>query len=98
MIIYLSSKYSLFLTQQFRDQQRSKKSQESDIIPEIKHLVDPEVYNLPEHTVTIADFGEIDFVGNTGLRLGRNTSQVGSLLLYDHMMDMIDFIHRLLSV
>lgn len=51
------------------------------MIPEIQHLVDPEVFDLPEHTVTIANIGDVDFVGSTGLRLGQNTGRVGHFCL-----------------
>ena len=43
------------------------------VVPEIQHLVEPEVFDLPEHTVTIADIGEVDYVGKSGLRMGLNT-------------------------
>ena len=45
------------------------------IIPELAHLVDPTIYELPEHTVTVSDFGEVDFQGKSGMRLGFNTGQ-----------------------
>ncbi|GFR97989.1 ribosomal RNA-processing protein 17 [Elysia marginata] len=42
-------------------------------VPEIEQLVKPEVFDLPEHTVTISNISEVDFVGKSGLRLGQNT-------------------------
>ncbi|GFO04218.1 nucleolar protein 12-like [Plakobranchus ocellatus] len=44
--------------------------------PEIEQLVQPEVFDLPEHTVTISNIGEVDFVGKSGLRLGQNTGSI----------------------
>ncbi|XP_012939243.2 nucleolar protein 12 [Aplysia californica] len=63
------------LLKQARDQQKSRLRQEAVIIPEIQHLVDPTVFDLPDHTVTIADIGEVDYVGKSGMRLGFNTGQ-----------------------
>uniref|UniRef100_A0A2C9LFG5 Nucleolar protein 12 n=1 Tax=Biomphalaria glabrata TaxID=6526 RepID=A0A2C9LFG5_BIOGL len=60
------------ILKQARDLKSSHLKQNSSIIPEISTLVDPETYELPEHTVTIADIGEIDFVGKGGFHLGQN--------------------------
>lgn len=54
--------------------------EKSVVIPEIEHLVDPVVYDLPEHTVTISHIGDVDFVGKSGLRLGQNTAVVSITL------------------
>ncbi|CAL1538868.1 unnamed protein product [Lymnaea stagnalis] len=61
------------LLKQARDLKNNQMRQQSVVIPEIEHLVNPEVYDLPEHTVTIANIGDVDFVGKAGLRLGQNT-------------------------
>ncbi|KAH9502520.1 hypothetical protein Btru_068887 [Bulinus truncatus] len=60
------------LRKQVRDLKKNHLSQQLPLIPEIDSLVEPEIYDLPEHTVTIADIGDIDFVGKGGLRLGQN--------------------------
>ena len=44
--------------------------------PEIEQLVKPEIFDLPEHTVTISNISEVDFVGKSGVRLGQNTGFV----------------------
>lgn len=44
--------------------------------PEIKHLVDPKVFDLEQHTVTVTDVSEIDITGQDGLRLGVNKGSI----------------------
>ncbi|KAK3789089.1 hypothetical protein RRG08_063803 [Elysia crispata] len=53
----------------------SKSSSKTSIMqsPEIEQLVKPEIFDLPEHTVTISNISEVDFVGKSGVRLGQNT-------------------------
>ncbi len=46
---------------------------------EIEDLAPASVYELPDHTVTITEMADVDFVGNAGFRLGLN--QVRSELL-----------------
>ncbi|XP_059156580.1 nucleolar protein 12-like [Physella acuta] len=62
------------LLKQARDLKTNHLREKSVVIPEIEHLVDPVVYDLPEHTVTISHIGDVDFVGKSGLRLGQNTA------------------------
>ncbi|XP_014770691.1 nucleolar protein 12 [Octopus bimaculoides] len=47
-------------------------ARESAIPEEIKHLLDPKVYDLDNHTVTVTDISEVDLSGQDGLRLGVN--------------------------
>lgn len=45
-------------------------------VPEIQHLLDPTVYDLPSHTVTVTDVSEVDLTGKDGLWLGQNTVSI----------------------
>ncbi len=40
--------------------------------PEIEDLAPANVYDLPDHTVTVTEMADVDFVGNAGFRLGIN--------------------------
>ncbi|RUS88503.1 hypothetical protein EGW08_003761 [Elysia chlorotica] len=60
------------LLKQARESKASSKTSALQL-PEIEQLVKPEVFDLPEHTVTISNISEVDFVGKSGLRLGQNT-------------------------
>ncbi|BFZ17398.1 hypothetical protein BsWGS_20437 [Bradybaena similaris] len=63
------------LLKQVRDSKNSHLRQQAVVEPEIESLVDPEIYDLPQHTVTVANIGDVDFVGKSGLRLGQNTGR-----------------------
>ncbi len=41
-------------------------------VPEVEHLVKPQTYDLPSHTVTISDVAQVDFIGSSGTMLGTN--------------------------
>merc|ERR1712004_23549 len=41
-------------------------------LAEIDDIVETKTLDLPEHTVSITDVSEVDFVGKSGLRLGAN--------------------------
>merc|ERR1711963_551337 len=62
------------LLKQVRESQKDAMRKQPVVIPEIQDLVEPEVYDLPDHTVTISDIGEVDYVGKSGLRLGLNST------------------------
>merc|ERR1711963_356547 len=62
------------ILKQVRDSQKDAMRKQPVVIPEIQDLVEPEVYDLPDHTVTISDIGEVDYVGKSGLRLGLNST------------------------
>ncbi|GAB1604948.1 nucleolar protein 12-like [Argonauta hians] len=46
--------------------------QESVIPEDIKQLLEPKVFDMDSHTVTVTDISEVDLSGRDGLRLGIN--------------------------
>ena len=46
------------------------------VAPEIEHLVNPKVFDMDQHTVTVTDVSEIDITGQDGLRLGVNKVRI----------------------
>ncbi|KAK7113475.1 nucleolar protein 12-like [Littorina saxatilis] len=62
----------LAIKQQVRDMIRKS---DAHRIPELEHLIDSTVYDLPEHTVTVTDVSEIDLGRGFGTAASEDTEQ-----------------------
>lgn len=47
-------------------------------VTEVEHLVDPTIFELPNHTVSVTDLADVDLGGLNGLGLGLNHGMLGN--------------------